>query len=86
MSASSGQHPPSDTHHVQENIPVAMTDQEITGIIGEAKKALQQMPEIDEARIAELRQAIANGSILLDVDTLAWDMLDFYRNRADKSD
>jgi len=86
MSASSGQQTASDTRNGQEKIPATVTAQEVTGIIAEAKKALQQMPEIDEARIAQLRQAIANGSILPDVDTLAWDMLDFYRNRADKRD
>ncbi|WNN43700.1 MULTISPECIES: flagellar biosynthesis anti-sigma factor FlgM [Winslowiella] len=55
--------------------------EEINGIIDEGQKALQQLPEIDQVRIAELKQAIANGSIPLDVDTLARNMLDYFRNR-----
>lgn len=54
--------------------------EEINGIIDEGQKALQQLPEIDQVRIAELKQAIANGSIPLDVDTLARNMLDYFRN------
>lgn len=55
--------------------------EKINGIIDEGQKALQQLPEIDQVRIAELKQAIANGSIPLDVDTLARNMLDYFRNR-----
>ena len=84
LSASPGQHAASGTSHAQESEPVTAA-QTIIGILSEALKALQQMPVIDETRIAELRQAIANDSILLDDDTLAWDMLAFYRNRAANS-
>lgn len=55
--------------------------EKINGIIDEGQKALQQLPEIDQVRIAELKKAIANGSIPLDVDTLARNMLDYFRNR-----
>ena len=41
-----------------------------------AEKALQEQPDIDDERVAELRDALENGSFSVDAEKLAQKMLD----------
>jgi len=41
-----------------------------------AEKALQEQPEIDDEKVAELREALENGSFSIDAEKLAQKMLD----------
>jgi negative regulator of flagellin synthesis FlgM len=44
-----------------------------------AAELAQQGPPVDFARIAQLRQAIAQGSYAVDVDSIAHAMIGFFR-------
>lgn len=48
-------------------------------IISEAQQSLRQMPEVDEARVAEMKQAIASGELTPDSEKLARSMMDYFR-------
>ena len=41
-----------------------------------AEKALQEQPDIDDEKVAELREALENGSFSVDAEKLAQKMLD----------
>ena len=41
-----------------------------------AEKALQEQPEIDDQKVAEIRQALEDGSFTTDAEQLAQKMLD----------
>lgn len=41
-----------------------------------AEQALQQQPDIDDAKVAELREALENGSFSVDAEKLAQKMLE----------
>lgn len=55
--------------------------QELAEMICRAQQALHQLPEIDQGRIAELKQAVDSHQIALDAGALACNMLDFHRRQ-----
>ncbi|QRR33615.1 flagellar biosynthesis anti-sigma factor FlgM [Hydrogenophaga sp. YM1] len=42
-----------------------------SGVLGPAMQALREMPEIDEARVAQLREAYQRGELRFDAGKLA---------------
>ena len=51
----------------------------IDPVLGEAQAQLATMPEIDMDRVAEMKQAISNGQIGINVDELTVAMQKYYQ-------
>ncbi|KMK19918.1 flagellar biosynthesis anti-sigma factor FlgM [Pluralibacter gergoviae] len=50
--------------------------------LGEAQSLLSALPEIDMARIAEVREAIAGGKIAVNLDALTGAMQKYFQGRS----
>ena len=62
----------------QENIAVGRSPA-IDPLPGEAQKNLNALPEVDMARVAEMRDAISSGKITLNLDALTAAMQDYFQ-------
>lgn len=51
----------------------------IDSVLGEAQTQLSALPEVDMARVAEMKEAISRGKISIDVDSLATAMQKYYQ-------
>lgn len=58
---------PAETPATAEATPAALQ----SGVLGPAMQALREMPEIDEARVAQLREAYQRGELRFDAGKLA---------------
>ncbi|WP_342754233.1 flagellar biosynthesis anti-sigma factor FlgM [Pantoea sp. MBD-2R] len=50
-----------------------------TGLVSQTQQALKAMPEVDLARVSEMKAALENGTLSLDGNVLAKAMMDYYR-------
>lgn len=57
----------------------AVPSAERAGPISQAQQTLRDIPDIDTQRVAELKAAILNGELDLDVDSLSRSMMDYHR-------
>ncbi|RPH29453.1 flagellar biosynthesis anti-sigma factor FlgM [Buttiauxella warmboldiae] len=55
--------------------PVAAIDP----VLGDAQKALQNLPEIDMARVAEMKQALSNGQLHVNLDDLTLSIQKYFQ-------
>lgn len=55
--------------------PIAAVDP----VLGDAQKALQNLPEIDMARVAEMKQAISNGQVHINLDDLTLSIQKYFQ-------
>ncbi|MGB7800227.1 flagellar biosynthesis anti-sigma factor FlgM [Buttiauxella sp.] len=55
--------------------PVAAVDP----VLGDAQKALQSLPEVDMARVAEMKQAISNGQLHVNLDDLTLSIQKYFQ-------
>lgn len=51
----------------------------IDPVLGEAQTRLAAMPEVDMARVASMKEAIASGKISVDIDSLAGAIEKYYQ-------
>ncbi|KZR32294.1 MULTISPECIES: flagellar biosynthesis anti-sigma factor FlgM [Enterobacter] len=51
----------------------------IDPVLGEAQTQLSALPEVDMARVAEMKDAISSGKISIDIDSLATAMQKYYQ-------
>lgn len=68
------QQPDSGTREASEGARVNLSPDARN--IEAAEKALQEQPDIDDEKVAELRKALEDGSFSIDADKLAQKMLD----------
>lgn len=60
----------------------AQTPQDVkvqTGPLADAQHTLQAMPDVDMARVAEMKAALQKGELKVDVDALSGAMMAFHR-------
>ncbi|WP_314139093.1 flagellar biosynthesis anti-sigma factor FlgM [Buttiauxella noackiae] len=55
--------------------PIAAVDP----VLGDAQKALQNLPEVDMTRVAEMKQAISNGQLHVNLDDLTLSIQKYFQ-------
>ncbi|PKH25402.1 flagellar biosynthesis anti-sigma factor FlgM [Enterobacterales bacterium CwR94] len=65
---------------VRKAPPTVRKNKAPASVLLDAQQGLQALPEIDEAQVAAVRDALAKGQIPLDADALAKAMLAWHRN------
>ncbi|MEW7311550.1 flagellar biosynthesis anti-sigma factor FlgM [Buttiauxella gaviniae] len=55
--------------------PIAAVDP----VLGDAQKALQNLPEIDMDRVAEMKQALSNGQLHVNLDDLTLSIQKYFQ-------
>lgn len=51
----------------------------IDPVLGEAQSQLKKLPEVDMAKVAEMKQALSEGKISINLDELALSMQQFFK-------
>lgn len=57
------------------SVPLAAVDP----VLGDAQQALQKLPEIDMERVAEMKQAISNGQLPINIDDLTLSIQKYFQ-------